>query len=363
MSRRERIPSLRLHRPSGRAVATFNSTDIYFGAWGIKASQKAYDAQLKDWLVNGRRLAFNDGGPSDLTVAELFDRFLMHAKEEYVRPDSSPTTELSLFKDVMKIANSIYGDRLAKEFTPLALKACRIRTIEKDWNRNTINKAINRLRLIWKWGVVERLIDDAMVHHALTCVKPLKAGRQGVRESTPVQPVDDAVVEKTLQYCSPVIKAMVQVQRLTGARPGEVTSMQTGDIDRKGAIWIYAPRRHKNTHLGHDRKICIGPKAQAVLTPYLSLIPEAYCFSPAESERLRREEMHAQRKTPLNMGNVPGSNVKRHPKWKPRDHYDPDGYARAIRRACAEAFMPPQPLGRADDESTLCWRTRLGATN
>ena len=49
------------------------------------------------------------------------------------------------------------------------------------------------------------------------------------------------------------------------------TSVQLNSmfLDRSGPVWVYTPRRHKTLHHGHTREIYLGPKAQAVLTPWL----------------------------------------------------------------------------------------------
>jgi integrase len=60
---------------------------------------------------------------------------------------------------------------------------------------------------------------------------------------------------------------MVEVQALTGMRPGEVWCMTTGQIDRSGDVWLYIPTRHKTVDLGRDRVIPLGPRAQEVLKP------------------------------------------------------------------------------------------------
>ena len=98
-------------------------------------------------------------------------------------------------------------------------------------------------------------------------------------------------------------------------------------------MWVYRPESHKTQHHGRERAICFGPKAQDVLRPYLLRDKTAYCFSPTESERRRRAQVHAVRKTPMSCGNKPGSNRKRRPKSKPRDRYDTNGYRQAIQHA------------------------------
>jgi integrase len=140
------------------------------------------------------------------------------------------------------------------------------------------------------------------------------------------------------------IAAMIRIQLLTGMRPGELVTLRRGAIDTTGETWIYRPVQHKTLHRGFTREIHIGPRAQELLKPFLKLDPKAWCFSPAVADAERRETLHAQRKTPINVGNVPGSNRRRSPGRKPGEHYTTDSYCRAIARACQIAFEMPEEL-------------------
>ena len=133
---------------------------------------------------------------------------------------------------------------------------------------------------------------------------------------------------------------MIEVQRLTGMRSGEVTVMRGRDIDMRGRLWLYRVASHKTSHHGHERVIDLGPKAQAVIRPFLKPDLEAYLFSPRDAEADRRAAMHALRKTPLKYGNRPGTNRKGKPKRRPGPHYTKDSYGAAIRRACKKAGVP-----------------------
>ena len=83
--------------------------------------------------------------------------------------------------------------------------------------------------------------------------------------------------------------------------------------------------------------IFIGPQAQQVLRLYLLRPAKAFCFSPAESVKLRRVEASRCRCTPISYGNRPGTNRKRQPKRQPGEHYSVDSYRQAIHRACDKA--------------------------
>ena len=130
---------------------------------------------------------------------------------------------------------------------------------------------------------------------------------------------------------------MVRFQRLTGCRPGEVCQLRPMDLDRSGEVWQYRPASHKTEHHGRERIIFIGPKAQAVILPYLLRDAAAHCFSPAESGRPCGTPGMSARKTPFHRGNRKGTNRKAKPKRRAKDSYTKDSYARAIRRGVDKA--------------------------
>jgi integrase len=131
---------------------------------------------------------------------------------------------------------------------------------------------------------------------------------------------------------------MVELQRLTGMRSGEVTIMRTGDLDMSGRVWTYKPRVHKTQHHDRERLIHLGPRAQELLRPWLRADREAYLFQPCEAEAERKAEMRRTRKTPVQPSQVDRS--KAHPERPPGDCYTADSYRRSITRACSLADVP-----------------------
>lgn len=329
-------PTYRHHRASGQAIATIEGRDFYLGPWKSKASKIEYDRVVAEWLAAGRRLPASQ--LADISVGELIERFLVHVAEFYVKA-GQPTSEQCLFKSALKVLNRLYGVEDAGAFGPLALEAVRGEMIRMGWCRRTVNSQTNRIRLMFKWGVSKQLVS-VTTHQALATVSGLRAGRSAARESVPIQAVREAVVEATLEFCTNTVAAMVRLQHLTGARPGELCSMRVRDVDRAGETWLYKPRHFKTEHHANAprREIYIGPRGQQILAPFLmKLDPDAYVFSPIESEKERRQERHLARKTPLHIGNRPGTNCRRKPKRTPREHWDAGSYRHAIVRACDKA--------------------------
>ncbi|MFK7821623.1 MAG: tyrosine-type recombinase/integrase [Planctomycetaceae bacterium] len=82
---------------------------------------------------------------------------------------------------------------------------------------------------------------------------------------------------------SPIIWSMIQVELLTGMRPGEVCQLRLREIDRSGEVWLFTPASHKSEHHGRKRVIPIGPKAQAVILRFATADAEAFVFRPKEA--------------------------------------------------------------------------------
>ena len=105
----------------------------------------------------------------------------------------------------------------------MALKAVRQAMIDAGRCRTLINKDVSRIRALFRWAVEQELLPVA-VQQALQTVAGLRKGRSAAREAEPVGPVPVEVVEATLPHLSPQVAAMVRLQLLTGARPGEVVA-------------------------------------------------------------------------------------------------------------------------------------------
>jgi integrase len=138
---------------------------------------------------------------------------------------------------------------------------------------------------------------------------------------------------------------MVEVQSLTGMRPGEVCRLTTGEIDRSGDVWIYRPSEHKTKHRGKDRMVPLGPRAQEVLTPWFRADPDAPIFNPREAA----ERAYAARRNPKNSE---GRRARRNARLRAQRRAKPGRkrsygamytnrtYAGSIARACRKIGIP-----------------------
>lgn len=344
-----RTPSFRHHKGSGQGFVEIDGHRYYLGKHELSETRQRYHRMIAEWLANARQLPVQ---PDEITVAGLIARFWMYAEGYYRKVDGSPTDELNNFRQALRPLASLYGSTKVREFSARRLKTVREQMIGIGWCRTNINKMVGRLKRLFRWGVENELVSPA-VYQSITALSGLRWGRSEARESEPVKPVSDAIVEAAMKHMTPTVRTMVMLQRLTGMRPGEVVSMRGCDLDTSAAVWTYKPEHHKTQYRGRDRVAYLGPKAQSMITKFLRPNTQEYLFSPIQSERERREAMHAARETPLSCGNRPGSNLKRRPRKQASNRYNTKSYEHSITYACDRASPPPDGLSA---DSLKEWR-------
>ncbi|NQT19264.1 MAG: tyrosine-type recombinase/integrase, partial [Planctomycetes bacterium] len=337
--RQVRTPTYRHHKPSGRAVLTIDGKDFYLGKWRSEESKAEYQRVVGEWLANGRRLPTANGrGPcADLTVDELIAAYWLHARSYYVK-DGNPSSEISCIRQALRPLKRLYGHTETSQFGPLALKAVRNVMIQSGWCRKMINDNVGRIKRVFKWGVENELVPPS-VFHGLQAVVGLRRGRSEAHETEPVRPVPDAHVDAIKPFVSRQVWAMIELQRLTGMRAGEVVIMCGRDLDVTGDLWFYRPSTHKTAHHGHERLVDLGPRAQAIIRPFLKADFAAYLFSPADAAAECNAERRRRRQTPMTPSQARRKR-RRNPKRKPGDHYTTASYGRAIGAACKRGGVP-----------------------
>jgi integrase len=366
-----RIPKLCRHKATGQAVVRLNGKDVYCGRHGSPEAQAKYERLIIEWLQRGRQLptiarasagggAADAGGPAGagLTVAELILAYKRHTDELF----KSTPVQREKIKLAMRPLRELYALTPVASFGPLALKAVREkmvgvqtrvvavrngkkekvgeRVVQYRLSRGTINARIDIIKRMIAWGTENELVP-ASVFHALQAVKGLRRGRSSAKEARRVQPVQDAQVEAVLPLVSRQVRALIELQRLTGARPGEVILVRICDIDRSGPVWVYRPARHKNQHRegAAPREVLIGPRGQAVLQPFLERHADAYLFSPREAREERYARLRQARKSKVQPSQQ--SRRKSRPRRAPGGHYTVFSYRRAIVNACKRAGVEP----------------------
>ncbi len=188
------------------------------------------------------------------------------------------------------------------------------------------------MRRLFAWAVAEELVT-ADILMGLQTVSPLQRGSTAAIESRPVLPVPESHIDAVRDLATAPVKAMIDLQLLTGARPTEIIIMRACDISMNGDVWQYRPAEHKTEHHGKERVVYLGPKSQLIIRRFMKSRTDAYLFCPRSvrfSNKLARER------------------------------YDIDSYRKSINRACRKSKIPEWSPNRLRDNAATRIRKEFG---
>lgn len=297
-----------------------------------------------------------------MTISELVLAYWRHVQTYYRDPDGTPGGEQENIRIALRPLRKLFGLSLAADFGPVALKLVRQAMIDAGLARSTINQRVSRVVRLFRWGVEKELVPPSS-QHALMALPGLRKGRSKAPEPKGVRPVADAAVEAIRPHCTPQVWAMIELQRLTRARSGEIVLLWSGDIDRSSEVWIYRPRRHKTEHHEHARQVVLGPKAQAVLLPWLQADPDRFLFRPRDAMDRVREERRANRRSPMTPSQAERASRPAKSGRAPGERSDMRAFAHSIARTCDRAYphlvlskVPRRRLTPEQAAELLEWR-------
>lgn len=365
MGRRKRgeEPQMRFHAHSGQARVRINGKVIYLGPWDSPEAKQHYHRIVAEWHATGEastatspmpraRRASRPApanqpqeivaptptpAPAGLTIAEVCVLWVAHCDKKFTKPDG---TKSSSIHECNMIVRALEPDAAmpAASFKARALITLQHRLVTAGRPRVTVNRIVKGVRRLFRWATQMEYVPETVMP-ALQTVDPLRHGQTEAAELPRVTSVPEHYVEAALAKMQRIPADLVRFIRLVGCRPGEAVTIRPCDVDTRGTIWKWTPPQHKNKWRGHDRTVSIGPRAQAVLRPYLKRASHRYCFSPAESERQRCKYRRQDRRSPMTPSQA-ARLPKAQPMIKPGDHYRTSSLWCAIQRAARRASVP-----------------------
>lgn len=259
-----RVPSHRLHKPSGRGRVTLGNRTYYTGKWGTPEAEARYRQLLAEWLPSHSQ---------STTVARVVSAFMRHAQREYPT-NSAGHSETVNYRYALRCLDTkvdgIYLPTLpAAQFTPVRLSKVRDQMVSKGWSRTYINRQVRRIIEAFRHAAEVGLVPPEVVT-ALRMLKPLRQGRPGVKETPKVQAVPQEHIEAARQHMPQRIRDIVDLLLLTGMRIGEVLAMRVSNIDTSAEVWeLDLGKEHKTGYRGVHQRRFFGPKARQIIAPYL----------------------------------------------------------------------------------------------
>ena len=242
--------------------------ETFPGEYGSPESQAAYEKSLAYFLTHGTLPpwikqstpppeAFEPQRGGAVTVAQLCQEFFAAQGPGYC------ASERAAFRVVIERLCSLHAATPVDQFRRPMLRHVRQQMVELGNSRRYIDCHVTRIRGMFDWGVDEDLVPPEIAAglKSLRRLKPREAPSY-----PPVEPVADAVVAQTLPHLPTEAADLVQLLRLSAARPSELMGLKAGDIiQTRPDLWEYHPAEHKTVDHGYDRCIYFGPQAIAIL--------------------------------------------------------------------------------------------------
>jgi integrase len=144
------------------------------------------------------------------------------------------SAEATCFEGAIQILRELFGDTNAADFGPLKLRTVRAEMVAKGWSRRYINKQCVRVRQIFRYAASFELIPAAVVE-SLRSLPALQPGETAAPERPRRRAVSLEHVESAQARMRQRNRDIIDLLLQTGARPSELLSLRTGDIDQNPA--------------------------------------------------------------------------------------------------------------------------------
>ncbi|MBL8763129.1 MAG: site-specific integrase [Phycisphaerae bacterium] len=340
----------RVTRTSDLAFVEVNGEKVYLGEYGTPESKAAYE-RLIGSMRNGKiESPGSDSHP--LTLADVILRYLREREDHFTLPPSAPDSVAFMLRDqetgevrrfrrgirhelaALRPVNRMFGTTPARDFDANAAEAVRQKMLRQHLTEkgkdgrprrrvspNTIKARMNVMVSMLTWAASRQFVPADVVLKLNGYVEMLPKNLKGRRHVVQRAAFD----EVQTRVVSPV-RAMMDLQVLTAARPEELCRLRVRDIVARGSVWRANLDWHKNAMKGRTRVLYFGPAAQAILKPFLHRAKDAYLFSPRDAVREFTVTPKALEGRVLT------------------DHYTKDTYRQSIQRACDKAHPMPEEL-------------------
>lgn len=337
--KKKNIPTLRRHH-RGSHFVVLNREPIWLGT-DPEEAREAYDRTIAEWLANGRQLVAADDEDEPLTITSLCVEYTKHLEQRYAK------NYAATLKTMIKILRALYGSTEADKFGPKKLRIVRNEMVSRGWSRRFINAQVSRMRSLFKWGAAHELCSER-VYRRLATVEPLRAG-EAKKEGKAVKPVPRSDVRRVRRHLTRPVRALIDLQLLTGARACELVGLRAIDFDRSNQrVWKVELGKHKTAHHGKTRTLYFGPRARRILGMFMTTERplDKPLFSPREANAEgKRRNANGQRRPNQKPTPTKGSRAWRNQYGQGKigdvraigDRYDTDAYRKAIHRACEAA--------------------------
>ncbi len=360
-----RLPQMLVYAPAGRVTkdgqpyrrfrVRVKGQDIPLGPWGPDDSPEHQRATMKyrgicaDLLRHGKVCS----KPDVLTVGSLIDLYL----NELARRDAAidpPGRSEPNGRSILKKLRAGFAPERAADFSVPKLVHWRLALAETvddrgvRLSRGYLNsKVIPTIVRMFRWAQDKGLIEgERWKGNPKDVVTPLAKGETSAPNLEAREMAEGIVVDQVLPHLLPYVRDVVQLIRLTGARPSEICRLTCAMIDTSRAdVWVVDLKQNKNAHRGKMRVITFDASAQEILCRHRDPHrPYACIFTGGRLKEASVRAKHAGRNstpTPAQLAAMAKATEDRLADAKP---LDPSTVQDHVRLACVEHGIAPWTL-------------------
>jgi integrase len=267
-------PPLKPYKGGARVRCTYKGQPFerHFGPWGSTKSKDEYARFCNDWRTRGPLAAM---GLAVVMIGELVANYTEWAATEY-RKRGRESSEMHCQRSALRVLVERFGGEDVSDFTPDKLREYQRACVEKKWAADTVKGYTNRVLQCFRFAVERGHYPGEMLDR-LRAVRNVRRGESMGKRSKKRVPVPLEHVEAVMPHLDKrdavraMLETMIRAQLFVGCRPIEICVMRPVDLDRTKSEWMYTVPAawHKLDHFGRDQIYWIGPRAQALLLPYL----------------------------------------------------------------------------------------------
>lgn len=305
---------------SGLARIRVKGKDVYLGPFGSKESRDRY-AELSVQHAGGVPLR-------SPRVFEVVDRWRHDGVKRYAANSSEPKA----IDAALTVLCRLFSRLPSKDVTPAILDKVRESMASGSWMtdeelawrakhkkpvawcRRVVNRAITRIKTVWKWAERSGLVPPGSWAH-LGTLDPIRKHDARYKSHAARKPATWEQVAGVIDRVPPHVAVMLELQWHTGMRPSEVVKIRPCDVSLgPNGCLVYVLNGHKGDWRENDggHFVLLNSECQRVLSPLLA----------------------AARSRGLKSFLFPSSRKAKH------RHYTTDAYARVVTRICKETGTP-----------------------
>lgn len=202
-----------------------------------------------------------------VSLKDLRALYLVHAERHYRRRSGAPTREHLNMRAVLDRFAAFAGEiNPAEKVNRHQVRAWLDQLAAEKLTRPYVNACLSRLRRWLRWAADLDYVPIRVVEE-LRLVRPLQPFRSDATEPTPARPPELDAIDRAIAAAAPPARHVLQLLRLTGARPGELLELSNAEVHLDDQPRL-TPLQHKCAHHGHHRVIPLCPAAAAVVQRY-----------------------------------------------------------------------------------------------